>query len=298
MCVNRAVAAGWIGFCACRIPQGDASRSILNASWFTSPAIDQSRGVVGLRERSLAGGFDKLTGAASGWDGAAAGLSLALRAGMRRRPVSGSRFWFHRCCDPTNWAALEPLSAPGCCPAHATRATRSVVTDYRVNDYGMVAEVEMRRGCDAAGGQCDTERWRPVLKKSGSRAPALHSGPLRVFGTSACGFESAARCDFLEEPLVLFGQQVTVPALCLGFGQGAMPGIELRVVPQALDRRDPRGDFVRGRDDKIAGRAAVGDCEHKSRVAQSLGERAPVPRRYRAPGPGASIPTTRDGRHR
>ena len=39
MCVNRAVAAGCIGVCACRIRQGDASRSTLNASWFTAAAI-------------------------------------------------------------------------------------------------------------------------------------------------------------------------------------------------------------------------------------------------------------------
>jgi hypothetical protein len=91
------------------------------------------------------------------WIGSREDPSLALPARGGRSagwygdaapsPRDGSRL--RRCCDPTNRAALDPLAAPWRWPAHATRATRDVVTDCHVNDYGRSPRSPMRRGCDA-----------------------------------------------------------------------------------------------------------------------------------------------------
>jgi hypothetical protein len=149
---------------------------------------------VGLREDpSLAGSTSSpgplpaRGGRSAGWCGDAA-----------PSPPDGSGL--RRCCDPTNRAALEPLHAPGYCPAHATRATPSVVTDYRVNDYGMVAEVEMRCGCDAAVVRATPRDGNRAVKSvtTGRRPASELSRPQTAVSAvqGGAGEDSAVGYDF------------------------------------------------------------------------------------------------------
>ena len=126
--------------------------------------------------------------------------------------------------------------------------------------------------------QCGSDEASPSQNHESSLIRARWESP--AFAPSPNG-------QALEELLVLFGDAIPIPSPCFGAGQLPMPSLELRVVPQPLDDRDPRRDLARGRHDAAARRVPLGDRQHEPGVAQGLGQ-AP---RGRWPAPGCRWPS-------
>ena len=85
-----------------------------------------------------------------------------------------------------------------------------------------------------------------------------------------------------EKPLELVGDHGGLPPVCLGAGESAVAGLELRIVPELLEHGDPRRDLACGGNLKGVWCVAGWDRKHESGDTHAFRARP----RGRWPGPG------------
>ncbi len=125
-------------------------------------------------------------------------------------------------------------------------------------------------------------RDAPVLACKGRKdVPALRRG-----------IEISLRLEPSKEPFKLIGDSRWFPPPRFFAGQFALTGLELRVVPELLERGHPRCHFAGRRNIHRMGRVRLRDLEHETRVAQGLGQGAAVAwpgRGCRSPWPRSAL---------